>query len=201
MSNDSNNALPTSSPEQWVALHGDALYRYAVIRVRDRSNAEDLVQETFMAALTSRQTFAGQSAERTWFIGILKHKLADFWRRTKRHESLGAIPSDDDPDQLLAKLFDATASNHWRTEPCIWRDPDAAIEQKEFWRVMTDCVEGLPYVQAQAFCLCEIDGETGPEVCKVLDVAPTNLWILLHRARLRLRECLERHWFSRTTTY
>jgi RNA polymerase sigma-70 factor (ECF subfamily) len=189
----------TTAPEQWVEAHGDSLFRYAYLRLRDRDAAEDLVQETLLAALRSHGGFAGNSSERTWLIGILKHKLSDHWRRLARSAPVEAAsdPDSDDPDDLLEKLFDAVAGNHWRTAPSPWRDPDAALQQQQFWRVLADCIAALPAAQAQAFSLCELDGLEGAEACKVLDVAPTNLWVMLHRARLRLRQCLENHWFGR----
>src|ERR1043165_5124358 len=174
-----------SDPAQWIDQHGDALFRYAYLRLRDRDVAEDLVQETFVAAL--RAKFSGQSSERTWLIGILKHKLSDHWRKQNRSAPVETASDLQEPDELLQKLFDAAAGDHWRNAPSAWRDPDAALEQQEFWQRLGDCIAALPPAQAQAFSLCELDGLEGAEACKVLDVAPTNLWVMLHRARLRLR--------------
>jgi len=185
----------STSPEQWLAQHGDALFRYAYLRLRDRSSAEDLVQETLLAAL--RADFSGQSSERTWLIGILKHKLSDHWRKQHRSAPIEARPNTEDADDVLEKIFDAAANDHWRTKPTPWRDPEAALEQQEFWRVLSECIAALPSAQGQAFSLCELDGLDGPQACKVLDIAPTNLWVTLHRARLRLRQCLETRWFGR----
>ncbi len=188
---------PTNlSPAHWLDAHGDALFRYAYLRLRDREAAEDAVQETLLAALRGYQGFSGESTERTWLIGILKHKVSDHWRRVTRTARV-ETPLDTDPDELLEKLFDTDAGGHWRTKPSPWHDPDAALEQKEFWQVLTHCIAALPPAQAQAFSLCELDGLEGQEACKVLDVAPTNLWVTLHRARLRLRQCLDNHWFGR----
>jgi RNA polymerase sigma-70 factor (ECF subfamily) len=187
-----------SSPENWVDEHGDALFRYAYLRLRDRALAEDLVQETLLGALRARASFAGQSAERTWLIGILKHKLADHWRKHTRERPLTPA-TDEDGDDLLERTFDNANNNHWRTEPSLWANPHAALQNQQFHRVLADCLAGLPPAQAQAFSLCEIDGIDSTEACKVLAVAPTNLWVMLHRARLRLRQCLENNWFGRET--
>ncbi len=187
----------STAPAQWIEQHGDALFRFAYLRLRDRDTAEDLVQETLLAAL--RASFSGQSSERTWLIGILKHKLIDHWRRAGRVTPVETRSDADDPDDLLEKLFDASAKDHWRNAPSAWRDPDAALEQQEFWQALSKCVAALPPAQAQAFSLCEVDGIDGAEACKVLDIAPTNLWVMLHRARLRLRQCLEKHWFGRAS--
>lgn len=189
-------AVNGAAPEKWLAEHGDALFRYACLRVRDRDAAEDLVQETLLAALQSKGDFAGRSSERTWLIGILRHKLADHWRRHGREAPLENCTDAADPDELLELLFDAENGDHWRAPPFHWLKPDAALEQRQFWDVLSDCIGDLPPAQAQAFALCEIDGVAGAEVCKVLDVSPTNLWVMLHRARLRLRQCLEIHWFA-----
>ena len=187
--------MKSLSPEQWLAEHGDVLYRYAYLRVRNSSVAEDIVQETLLAAWRGRDRFTGNSSERTWLVGILKHKLADHWRREKRE---GDEPqnADDAQDDLLTRIFDAHANDHWRNHPSPWRDPDTALENQDFWRIFTDCVATLPSAHAQAFALCEIDGLTGEETCKVMEIAPTNLWVMLHRARLRLRQCLENRWFG-----
>lgn len=189
----------TTAPGQWIAVHGDSLFRYAYLRLRDRETAEDLVQETLLAALRSQGGFAGNSSERTWLIGILKHKLSDHWRRLARTALVAAASHADatDPDDPIEKLFDAAAGDHWRTAPSPWSNPDTALQQQQFWNVLADCIAALPPAQAQAFSLCELDGLEGAEACKVLDVAPTNLWVMLHRARLRLRQCLESHWFER----
>jgi RNA polymerase sigma-70 factor (ECF subfamily) len=190
---------PTSSPERWVDEHGDALYRYAYLRLRDRDTAADVVQETLLAALGARKNFAGDSSQRTWLIGILKHKLADHWRRVARTATLEPLPEADDPDELLERVFDAANRDHWRVRPPAWSDPETALEDKQFWHALSECIAALPPAQAQAFSLCEFDGLDGAEACKVLGVAPTNLWVMLHRARLRLRQCLGNNWFGRET--
>ncbi len=187
-----------SSPDRWLDEHGDALFGFALTRVRDRGTAEDLVQETLLAAWRGRESFAGGSTERTWLIGILKHKLTDHWRRSSREaRAADAAPADGEGEGPLEQLFDSADSDHWRIEPSPWYNPDTALEQQEFWQIFTDCIAALPAAQAQAFSLCELDGLEGQEACKVLAVAPTNLWVMLHRARLRLRQCLENHWFGR----
>ena len=197
------SAVPTttpSSPERWLEDHGDALYGYAFLRLRDRDAAEDLVQETLLAALGARQRFAGDSSERTWLVGILKHKISDHWRRRARQPLIDAVSADApaDTDDFVERLFDP-ADGHWRVAPSAWDNPEGALEQQQFWQVLTHCIAALPESQARAFSLCEVEGFDGGEACKVLSVAPTNLWVLLHRARLRLRECLENHWFKRAS--
>ncbi len=184
----------TTSAERWLDDHGDALFGFAFMRLRDREAAEDLVQETLLAAWRSRESFSATSSERTWLIGILKHKLADHWRRSARQ------PSDtvdaDAADDLIQKTLDMEKGGPWRVPPSAWANPDAALEQQQFWQIFIDCVGALPPAQAQAFSLCELDGLKGEEACKAMQVASTNLWVMLHRARLRMRQCLENNWFG-----
>jgi len=186
--------MPFSQPERWLEQHGDALYRYAYFRLRDRAQAEDLVQETFIAALQARQRFAGRSSERTWLIGILKNKLVDYLRKSFRERPLAELIENESEIDVL---FDASADDHWKNPPADWMNPIQALESKQFWKIFMECIEALPVRQAQAFSLCELQGLEGEEACKVLGIATTNLWVMMHRARLRLRECLETHWFSR----
>jgi len=168
--------------------HADALFRYARQRVVDEATAEDLVQETFVAALRNADRFEERSAPRTWLIGILKHKIVDHWRRVGR----SASSSDDD---VLERIFDEQGM--WRTPPRGWAmDPAQMASNDEFWKVFQACLEGLPAKARAAFALRVIDGDDGDQVCKALDITSTNLWVILHRARLRLRGCLEEHWFG-----
>jgi RNA polymerase sigma-70 factor (ECF subfamily) len=185
-----------SNPDTWLDQHGDALYRYAILRVREPATAEDLVQETLLSALRARDSFAGAAAERTWLIAILKNKIIDYYRR-HRHEA--PLPETDDPDAAIEAMFNEADENHWAHEPAAWSNPDAALEQSEFWRAFQLCLEQLPPRQAQVFTLTEVDGLDTEELCKVLAAQPSNVWVMLHRARLRLRECLEQKWFGATT--
>ena len=181
-----------SSPEQWVDLHGDALFRFALLRVRDAHLAEELVQETFCAALQAQEKYSGLSSERTWLIGILKHKVIDNFRRMSRERP------HDDPDLCEAveeDFFDA--KGRWRVQPGDWStSPDEALERKEFWEVLQSCMERLPDRLRQVFALREVDGTDSGEICKVLGISSTNLWVMMHRARVQLRQCLENHWFE-----
>lgn len=190
-------ARSLSSPDTWVDQHGDYLYRCAMLRVRDAEVAQDIVQETLLAALQARNSFAGQSAERTWLVGILKHKVIDYMRRASREkpfEDLERITADDDEDHSFGD------DGHWRNEhvgPVDWAcDPRKMTENTQFWEVLRYCLERLPERTAQVFALKEIDGVDSEEVCKVLEVTPSNLWVLLHRARSRLRECFETQWLG-----
>lgn len=189
--NDAPHAL--SDPSTWLDQHGDALYRFALMRVQAPAVAEDLVQETLLAALRARSGFAGEAAERTWLVAILKNKIVDHFRRGSREAPL---PDTDDPDAAIDALFRSDSNNHWLRPPMAWADPEQSLEQADFWRVFQACLDGLPTRQAQAFTLTEVDGLPTDELCKALGITSSNVWVLLHRARLRLRECLEQHWFG-----
>jgi RNA polymerase sigma-70 factor (ECF subfamily) len=174
-------------PGEWVGRYGDALYRYALARLRRPHEAEEAVQETLLAALRARGQFRGGSHPRTWLMSILKNKVVDRQRAAAR-----AAP-EVDPDELDA-WFDA--SGHWRRRPRRWGDPAAAAEVTEFWGVVRGCLAKLPARMAEAFTLRTLDDCAPTEVCRELAVSPGNLWVLLHRARLRLVRCLEIHWFD-----
>lgn len=187
--------IPASSdPSEWVDRYGDYLFRYAMLRLRDRSAAEDLVQETFLAALKSRGSFSGGSSEATWLVGILKHKIADHFR----HQALEAPLEDADLRELPdPSVFDL--SGHWNSGPTDWGgNPADLYREKKFLDQFTKCLAGLSPNHANAFTLREIEGADTGEICKVLNVTETNLWVILHRARMHLRRCLETHWFNRS---
>ncbi len=175
---------------QWLSEHGNALLAYASARLTDREVAEDLVQETFVAAWAARNSFKGDSQARTWLIGILRHKLSDHFRRQAREPITSPLPEDPAFDGQ----FDARG--HWRAAPKAWA-PDAGtlLENHEFWEVFHQCMANLPEIQGRAFAVRELNQTPATEACQVLQVTPTNLWQLLSRARSRLRRCLEVKWF------
>lgn len=189
--NDSPSTI-APNPSTWVDDHGDVLYRFALVRVKDPHVAEDLVQETFVSALEGLATFKGGSTLRTWLVGILKHKILDHFRKSSREivsADLGALEGETE-DETFNRL------EQWRRGPSAWREsPDNLLENKEFWKVFLRCLEGLPESFRRAFALRELDGLKTEEVCKILEVTATNLWVMLHRARARLRNCLDDNWF------
>ena len=188
---------PIENPESWVDQYGDFLYRFALSRVKDPSIAEDLVQETFLAALKARKNFQGRSTARTWLIAILKHKIVDHIRKRVREQT-----SDKVESMLNAAANDPADTSFndegdWRVRPSKWAvDPMKLYEQKEFMDVLYQCLGELPERQAEAFMMREIDGFSTEEICKVLNISATNSWVMLYRARMWLRRCLENNWLN-----
>jgi RNA polymerase sigma-70 factor, ECF subfamily len=179
-------------PSEWLGQYGDELYRYALSRLRKTHDAEDVVQETLLAAFKMRSQFEGRSHPRTWMMGILKRKILDRLRAMARQAA------ETDPAELTA-WFDA--SGHWRKAPKPWDDPVARAEDAEFWRIVRVCLAKLPARMAEAFTLRSIEEQGADEVCRGLAISPTNLWVLMHRARLRLVRCLEINWFNSNTNH
>jgi len=179
--------------EKWVEQYGDSLYRFSLYRVRDSDVAEELVQETLCAALEARERYSGKSSEKTWLFGILKHKIADNFRKSSRSKS--DIDSSDLPDSQGDDFFDK--NGHWRAMPKKWKgSPEDVLENKEFWQVLSQCMDSLPPKIRQAFALREMDGMESVDICKVMGSSATNLWVMLHRARKGLSRCLELNWFG-----
>lgn len=184
-----------TDPAEWVDRYGDYLFRYAMLRLRDRSTAEDLVQETFLAAFKDYGSFSGKSSESTWLVGILKHKIIDHFRRQSREAPLGEKDLREHPDP---SSFDG--SGHWTSGPADWGgNPADLYREKKFLDQLTKCLSGLSPNLANAFTLREIEGADTGEICKVLNVTETNLWVILHRARMLLRRCLEANWFEKSS--
>lgn len=167
------------------------LMRFARTQLRNDAWAEDAVSETVLAALEKPQSFIGLSQLKTWLVGVLKHKVVD---QLRRHTREATALTEEDAQDLDDGLFDATG--HWRTPPVDWGDPEASCNRREFFEVLEVCVEHLPPAQGRVFMMREWLELDTTEICKELEITSTNLWVLLHRARLRLRECLQMRWFD-----
>lgn len=184
---------PAPDPSRWVDSHGDILFRYALIRVKDPHIAEDLVQETFLSALASVDRFRGGSSVRTWLIGILKHKILDHYRKSTDRFTASERAEEDEDEAGFFGRMGIWGRGH---RPTAWnRSPDDILENKEFYRVFLGCLDNLTMPLRNAFSMRELDGMESDEICKVLGITPTNLWVMLHRSRRKLRECLETNWF------
>ena len=170
------------------------LLRYAALELRNADAAEDAVQEALLAALVAEASFEGRSNLRTWLTGILKHKIVDSIRRSSRERPLAG-----EDEEAAASEFDALFDEreHWREHPDPWENPDGALHQKQFLTALEGCLARLPARTGQVFMLREHLGlETG-EICKELGLTSTHCWVLLYRARMALRECLEKNWFRK----
>lgn len=176
-----------------LASHRTYLLRYANLQLRHAAAAEDAVQDTLVAALNGEQRFAGRSAMRTWLVGILKHKIVDAIRKQSRESARSSDPGDSDRAEFDA-LF--KADGHWQEPAMEWGSPEQNFDRKEFFRVLEECLAKLPRRTGQAFMMREHLGTPTDEICKVLEITPTHCWVLLYRARMSLRTCLQQKWFA-----
>lgn len=191
------NSVGSVNPERWVKNYGDELFGFAVLRVRDRSTAEDLVQETFLSGIKAKESFAGRSNERAWLFGILRHKLVDFYRLQGRELPFADLETSL-PEEQNAFGAVGLGKDGWLKgfAPKAWETPQEILVTKEFQEVLRGCLSRLPLKVAQAFVMREIDDVTSQEICKDLGETPNNVWVMLHRARMALRRCLEVRWFG-----
>ncbi|RMF37587.1 MAG: sigma-70 family RNA polymerase sigma factor [Planctomycetota bacterium] len=175
-------------PTHWLEKHGDVLFAHALRRLGNRDAAEEVVQETFLAALKGRDNYRQDGSEGAWLMGILKRKVIDALRARSQQAT-----NVEDEDSLMANLFDA--NGHW-SETAKRSGPLRldSIERGEFRQILRECLRGLPPRQAAVFTLREIQEEPADNVCKELGITPSNLWVLMHRARLRLAECIKSRW-------
>ena len=167
------------------------LLHFARDQLRNDDWAEDAVSETVPAALQKPQALSGRSQLKTWLIGIPKHKLIDQLRCCAREVSTTTHDDEVDLDPLLFH-----EDGHWREAPKDWGDPEHALREHRFFVVLEACVERLPATQGRVFMMRERLELEADEICKQMAISATNLWVLLHRARLRLRECLQQSWFD-----
>lgn len=186
-------------PGRWVDEHGDCLFRFALLRLRDETLAEDMVQEALLSAIQSLKSYGGRCAERTWLTGILKHKIIDHYRKNSKQVQIG----DEETDlSSLDHFFERPDEfdGHWAiplrpVDP--EQSPDQVFERREFWRIMEKCLSAMPGRIANIFVLREIDGLTSDEICDVLQLSANNFWVIMHRARMQLRRCIEIKWFRK----
>lgn len=188
-----------ADPERWVEEHGDYLFKFALLRLRDAGKAEDMVQETFLAALKGSDRFAGRSAEKSWLVGILKHKIMDHFRRAGRESSFTDLNfyADEEGDRFISE---GSFKGGWIHEygPLEWGgEPGAGLGSEAFWKTFHDCSSRLPKNISTVFTMREIDNIDSKEICRALGISESNLWVMLHRARMALRRCLETNWFAK----
>jgi RNA polymerase sigma-70 factor (ECF subfamily) len=194
----SSRPVKVSDPERWVEEHGDYLFKYALSRLRDPTKAEDMIQETFLAALKGAKDFQGRSSEKSWLVGILKNKICDSYRKASRETSFTDLEfySDEEGDRFIP---DGLFKDGWIHEvgPQEWSNPGASLDNEAFWQTYRDCSNKLPKNVSTVFNLRELDGVKSKEICAMLNITENNLWVMLHRARMALRGCLEMNWFGK----
>ncbi len=183
----------TVNPENWLNDYGDMLYRYAFIRVRCEMVAEDLLQETLLAAIQAVEKFNHNSSVSSWLVGILKHKIMDFYRKSQREQPL--LTETDLAEDLMNHQFNA--QGNWRIDLVDWVIPETELESKEFWQTFYHCQSRLSDTMAQLFILRVVDGVSTEKCRQLLGFKTDNqLWVALSRTRMKLRQCLEVHWFN-----
>ncbi|WP_372973787.1 sigma-70 family RNA polymerase sigma factor [Muriicola sp.] len=179
------------TPEKWVDRYADYLYNYVISRVNDEDTAKDLIQETFIAGLNSAKNFKGQASERTWLVAILKRKIIDHYRKISSKKGKAEVKrtystaSDSEGDWLEEQVAD----------PFSIRENDL-IENEELGMALQACIDALPEKQKQVFVMKTISGISTEDICKELKINPSNLWVIIHRARTALMGCLNKNWFE-----
>jgi RNA polymerase sigma-70 factor, ECF subfamily len=174
--------------------HRSYLLRVAVLQLRDTDLAEDVVQDTLLAALQGEAGFSGRSSLKTWLTGILKHKIVDAIRKKAREPARSTLDEESRIDDFDA-LFDETG--HWESPPSSdWGDPEVQLARAQFFDIVEFCLDKLPPNTARVFMMREVMELDASEICKELSITSTNLWVILYRARVALRLCLEQHWFA-----
>lgn len=171
------------------------MHRFATLQLGDAQQAEDAVQEALLGAFKNQQSYAGKASLKTWVFAILKYKIADLLRSRARNPALDADRLAADENADMHELFDPQGMWDADAHPAGWGNPTAALQDKQFWQVFELCLDALPPQQGRAFMMREYVGLESPEICAELGITTTNLNVMLHRARLRLRECLEDRWF------
>jgi RNA polymerase sigma-70 factor (ECF subfamily) len=210
-SDEADDAAPRSASASAVPAGGqgmgDAAFvnalrtqmvKFAHLHLSDRHLAEDAVQEALAGAWSGAQRFAGRAAIKTWVFAILKNKIADVLRHKQRVVDASSVMKDDE-DAAMSDLFDQ--KGHWLQDsaPKAWHCPEASLEQQQFWAVLEVCLDGMPPAQARVFMMREYMGFETDEICTTVNVSSSNFFVLMHRARLRLRECLDQRWFAHGT--
>jgi RNA polymerase sigma-70 factor (ECF subfamily) len=185
----------TRFEDQIVALQS-YLLKFARLQLRNDTWAEDAVSETVLAALAKPQAFGNRSQLKTWLVGILKHKVIDALRHHSREISTSPLREDEASDPLDHVAF--KADGHYHEAPADWGNPEQDVSSRQFFDMLEACTSQLPAMQGRLFLMREWLELSSDEICKELQLTPTNLYVQLHRARLRLRACLELNWFAKS---
>jgi RNA polymerase sigma-70 factor (ECF subfamily) len=187
-------------PEKWIERYSDILFNYTFSRINKREVAEDLVQETFLSALKGRDSYLGNASEKTWLISILKRKIIDYYRKKSTQNELNIFDKDA-KDDFMNHFFDGDGgqNGHWteKASPQEWKkDLQPGVESDEFNSILKNCLGKMPEKWSAVFVLKNMEDMTAEEICKELGITSSNYWVLMHRAKLQLRECMETNWFK-----
>lgn len=183
--------LSSFNPKEWVQKYADTLYAYTMMRVNDKGIAEDIVQETFLSAWKNRASYKGEASEKNWLFAICKNKIIDYYRKKAK-----SIVSPAEEDTIDNRFTDV---GHWTKEagPANWGiDFNETIQTKEFYGILEQCKNKLQQMQQAVFSMKYLEDLDAEEICKVLQITPSNYWVLMHRAKLQLRSCLEKNWID-----
>jgi RNA polymerase sigma-70 factor (TIGR02943 family) len=190
-------------PEHWIERYSDYLYSFAYARLRKEEVAQDLVQDTFFSALKAKDTFLQNASEKTWLVSILKRKIIDYYRKKSTQNELSILDKPiEGEDGTMSHFFEnkAPTDGHWTSagSPNQWgKTFETSVESDEFYDALKKCLTKLPEKTAAAFTLKNMDDLDTEEICKELNITPSNYWVMMHRAKLQLRECLENNWFNK----
>jgi RNA polymerase sigma-70 factor, ECF subfamily len=183
------NALDSNT---WLDEHGDYLFRFAVLKLKDAALAEDLVQDTLLSAVAAKDTFSTKASIRTWLTTIMKNKMVDYWRRQGREVPVAGLMEEYEEGVSVDDFFDK--AGRWADVPNVYPNPDSALESKQFWSIFEHCLSNLKPQQAEVFLAKEVHGMDSVEISESYSLSSSNVWVLMHRARVALGKCLEIHW-------
>ncbi|TKG90387.1 sigma-70 family RNA polymerase sigma factor [Puteibacter caeruleilacunae] len=186
-------------PNLWVSNYADELFRFAISRLNDTATAEDIVQDTFYSALNALKSFRGDCSEKSWLYNILRNKIIDYYRKTSKSQSSNTIDSETE-DQYLSRYFHQSGkyTDHWMSKngPHEWtEEADSNLQKDEFYEILRKCLTLLSPRASSVFVLKNMDELSSDDICKELNLSSSNYWVLMHRAKLQLRNCLEKNWY------
>ncbi|MEY4927338.1 MAG: hypothetical protein RI894_1774 [Bacteroidota bacterium] len=185
----------TLSPENWVQFYADYLFSHALYKTNKREVAEDLVQDTFLAALRGKDGFKGDCAEKTWLVRILNNKIIDYYRSTKQGQDYEEYIAETE-DHFHDSFFSMNENARWSKAVPFMHYANAAddyLKQKEFQAILDKCLQNMPLKLRQVFVQKYIDDKNADDICKEYELTSSNYWVIIHRAKVLLRTCLERN--------
>ena len=191
------NTANTLNPAKWVGLYADYLYKYAYYRVNNDELAQDLVQDVFLSALKGKDTYKGEASEKTWLVSILKNKIIDHYKKAStRNESPLQLNTYEAPSYDY--FFNTKSVGQWNKEsmPKDWANGETNFDTKEFYKTLANCLSELPEKWKGVFSLSLLEDADSKIVCKEFNLSSSNFWVIIHRAKLQMRACLEKNWLK-----